>query len=55
MGIEMQGTDFDEKKYKGFTKVCTDLVIKDYDTNMRNKAVQLNADIPVMALPSTNA
>jgi hypothetical protein len=39
----------------GFIKAYTHLIMKDYNTSKLQKAVQLNADIPVMALPSTNA
>jgi hypothetical protein len=35
----------------GFIKAGTHLILKDDDLI----AIQLNADIPVMALPSTNA
>jgi hypothetical protein len=31
------------------------LILKDHSTNKLQMIVQLNADIPVMALPSTNA
>lgn len=39
----------------GFIKAGTHLILMDHDMNLFLMAVQLNADIPVMALPSTSA
>jgi hypothetical protein len=39
----------------GFIKAYTHLITNDCNTTNFQEAVQLNADIPVMALPRTNA
>jgi hypothetical protein len=39
----------------GFIKAGVHLILKHHDMNKFLMVIQLNADIPVMALPSTNA
>jgi hypothetical protein len=41
-------------QYNGFIEVGIHHILNDHDINKFQMAIQLNADIPVMALPNTN-